>query len=211
MLIRMIERVSGRARFERIYDTWRKAPRNLRETVFTSAIGALGIRPEARDVLLPIDFGSGPEARRISAETRRQAVNWLDRGHALIIFPGGGVATSVSPWRGRAADLAWHPFVARLARRSGVRRLTMFVQGQNSRLFQWVSHFSCPLRVALIFRETRRVLRHPVKVAIADPVFVAELSAPDMVTALRERCFAMAPKGGPRADMVFDFPERIRF
>ena len=265
-LIRVVERLSGRAGFERIYRDWRGKPRSGRETVFTSAITALGIvpqvspedlaripakgpllvvanhpfgivdgllighlistrradiklishallcqPPEARDVLLPIDFGAGPEARRISAETRRQAVDWLDRGHALIIFPAGGVATSPSPWRGCAADLAWHPFIARLARRAGVQTLAIFVHGQNSRLFQWVSHYSYALRVALIFRETRRVMRKPVRVAIADPVAIADLAAPDAVMALRMRTFAMAPKGGPRADRVFEFPERISF
>ena len=159
--------------------------------------------PEARDVLLPIDFGSGPEARRLSAETRRQAVEWLERGHALIIFPGGGVATATSAWGRQAADFAWHPFVARLARRAGVRTLAIYVHGQNSRLFQWVSHFSYPLRVAMIFRETARTLRHPVRVAIAEPVAATE------VAALRARCFAMAPKGAAGADMVFEFPKRV--
>lgn len=265
-MIRAVERMSGRARIERIYRDWRVKPRDLRETVFTAAIKALGVKtevsaadmaripakgpllvvanhpygivdgllighlistrradiklichsllcqpPEAKDVLLPIDFGPGPEARRTSAETRRLAVDWLDRGHALIIFPAGGVATSVSPWKGSAADLAWHPFIARLARRAGVKTLAMYVDGQNSRLFQLVSHFSYPLRVALIFHETRRTLRRPVRVAIAEPVAAGELTGPDAVMGLRERTYAMAPKGGPRADMVFEFPERITF
>ncbi len=263
-LIRLVERLSGRAGFEAIYRDWRTRPVG-REGVFTSAVRRLGIQPdvsqgdlakipakgpllvvanhpygivdgllighliatrradiklishallcqppEARDCLLPIDFGAGPDARRTSAETRRAAVDWLERGHALIIFPAGGVATSVRPWTGIAADFAWHPFVARLARRTGVRTLVMYVHGQNSRLFHWVSHFSYPMRVALIFFETRRAMRHPVKVAIADPVTAADLASSDTTMALRERCFAMAPKGGPRAETVFEFPDRVQ-
>lgn len=265
-LIRLVERLSGRDRIERLYRDWRVKPRDLRETVFTAAIKALDVRtdvspedmaripakgpllvvanhpfgivdgllighlistrradiklichallcqpPEARDVLLAIDFGPGPEAKRTSAETRRQAADWLKQGHALIIFPAGGVATSVSPWRGQAADLAWHPFIARLAKLAGVQTLAMYVDGQNSRLFQWVSHFSYPLRVALIFRETRRVLRRPIRVAIAEPVLVADLDAADAVLGLRQRTYAMAPCGGPRAEAVFEFPHRISF
>ena len=265
-LIRAVERWSGRARFERIYRDWQQKPRDLRETVFTSAIRALGVRPEvsaqdmaripvtgpllvvanhpygivdgllighlistrradvklichallcqpieARDVLLPIDFGAGAEARRTSAETRKRAVEWLDRGHALIIFPAGGVATASRPLTGKAADLVWHPFIARLARRAGVKTLAMYVDGQNSRLFQMVSHLSYPLRVALIFRETARVLRRPVKVAIADPVDMTGADKGDLVGSLRARTYAMAPEGGPKAADVFEFPARIRF
>ena len=266
-LIRTVERLSGRARFERIYRDWQQKPRDLGETVFTSAIRALGVRAdvsaqdlaripatgpllvvanhpygivdgllighlistrrpdvklichallcqpvEARDVLLPIDFGTGPEARRISAETRRRSVEWLDAGHVLIIFPAGGVSTAPTPTRAVAADLEWHPFIARLARRTGVKTLAMYVHGQNSRLFQLVSHLSYPLRVALIFHETKRVLRRPVKVAIAEPVGMSEAAdKSDLVATLRERTYAMAPAGGPTSADVFVFPSRIRF
>jgi putative hemolysin len=166
---------------------------------------------EARDVLLPIDFGPGTEARRTSAETRRKAQDWLDQGHALIIFPAGGVATGVTPWRGVVADAVWHPFIARLAKRAGVKTLNMYVHGQNSRLFQAVSHYSYPLRVALIFRETKRALRRPVKVAIAEPVEMATVAKSDVVAALRGRTFAMAPAGVATAADVFEFPARITF
>lgn len=265
-LIRLVERLSGRAKFERIYDRWRRGARDPSAHVFTEAVRVLGIRadvgvadlaqipgrgpllvlanhpygildgllighlvatrrkdiklicharlcqpPEASEALLPVDFRDEAEARRVSAETRRLAVEWLDQGHVVIIFPGGGVATSPTPWQGAAADFAWHPFILRLARRPGVRVLTMFVHGQNSRLFQWVSHFSYPLRVALIFRETARALRRPVRVSIAPPVALAEVQAADRLLALRERCFAMAGEGGPEAAQVFEFPARIRF
>lgn len=265
-LIRVVERLSGRAHFEQIYRKWQQTPQDAQETIFTSAIKALGVvtdvteqdlnrippkgpllvvanhpfgivdgllighlistkradiklichsllcQPvEARDVLLPIDFGTGPDARRTSAETRRKAVEWLDDGHVLIIFPAGGVSTSVRPWRGNAADLVWHPFIARLARRAGVKTLSMYFHGQNSRLFQMVSHFSYPLRVALIFRETKRVMRRPIKVGIAEPIDMAAIDKADLVATLRERTYAMAPFGGPQSTEVFEFPTRISF
>lgn len=165
---------------------------------------------EARDVLLPIDFGAGPEARRTSAETRRKAVEWLDQGHVLIIFPGGGVATSVTPFAAQAADFEWHPFVARLARRTGVQTLALYVAGRNSRLFQVMSHLSYALRVALIFFETKRQMHKPMTVRIAEPVDCAAMGKADVVAWLRARTYAMAEPGGPVADQVFRFPARIQ-
>lgn len=263
-LIRMVERLSGRARFERIYQDWQQRPQDANETVFTSAIKELGVRydvseqdfanipakgpllvvsnhpygivdgllighlistrrsdiklichsllcqpPEAQGVLLPIDFGPGTDARRTSAETRRRAVEWLDQGHVLIIFPAGGVATTPRPLRGAAADFAWHPFIARLARRAGVQTLAMYVQGQNSRLFHLMSHLSYPMRVALIFHETKRAMRRVVKVGIAPPIEVRAGDKGDVVAALRQRSYAMRPAGAATAEDVFEFPPRI--
>ena len=265
-LIRAVERISGRATFERLYRDWRLRPRVPGETVFSSAIRALRVRPdlaegaldlipqtgpllvianhpfgiidgllighlvsqqradiklmchallcqppEARDILLPVDFGTGSEARRRSAETRRQAVDWLDQGHVLIIFPAGGVSTTQTPLARQAVDPDWHPFVLRLARRAGVRTVAMFVHGQNSRLFQVASALSYPLRVALIFHETRRRIGGSVKVSIAPPCAMASVGKTDVVAALRARTYSMAGPGGPRSDQVYRFPRHIRF
>jgi putative hemolysin len=80
--------------------------------------------PEAREFLLPVDFGGTPEAVQTSAMTRRRCVEWLRGGHAVAVFPAGSVSTSVTPLVGPAVDAAWHPFAAKLALLPGVRKLT---------------------------------------------------------------------------------------
>lgn len=188
--------------------------------------------PEARDVLLPVDFSAGAEARRTSAATRKAAVDWLDRGHALVIFPAGGVSTAPKPLSRRAADAEWHPFVARLAARPGVQVLPVFVEGQNSRLFQIVSHYSYPLRAALVIRETLRRRGRAVRLAVGQPFALTaedraagdgkagEGRAADgkagearagTVARLRAAVFALAGPTGPRAEETFVFPRRIRW
>lgn len=167
--------------------------------------------PEAKDVLLPVDFGHGPEARRTSAETRRLAVDWLDQGHVVVIFPAGGVATARKPFSRRAADAAWHPFISRLATRPGVQVLPVFIHGQNSRLFQVASHYSYPLRVALIFRETTRRMGRAVKLAVGAPMVLDEADKAGIVARLRAATFALAGGKGPVANDEFVFPKRIRW
>ena len=172
-------------------------------------------QPEAaRDVLLPVDFGPGEAARRTSAETRRQAADWLDQGHALIVFPAGSVATAPTPLAPHAVDAEWHPFAARLAARPGVQTVLMHVHGQNSRLFQVASHLSYPLRVALILRETARRIGRPVTVTVAPPFELGQHGRRGRGTAaaeLRRACWSMARADGADPDRVFVWPKHIRW
>jgi hypothetical protein len=66
-----------------------------------------------------------------------------------------------------------------------------------------------PLRVALIFFETKRKMNKPVTVRVAEPVECATMGKGDVVAWLRARTYAMAEPGGPEADYVFNFPPRI--
>lgn len=262
-LIRGVEVLSGSKTFERLYKDWKTLPRAQGESIFASAVDALGVQPtflaggpgfipktggvlvvanhpfgiidgllighlaslgrsdvklmvhsllaqppEAKDSLLPVDFGGTSGARRVSALTRKQAVDWLDDGHVLVIFPAGGIATTPRPWSIKAADPAWHPFLARLACRPGVRTVPVFVHGQNSRLFQIVSHVSYPLRVAMIFRETRRRLNRPVKVAVGRAIDCSVMERLHIVDHLREVTLSM---GGVDPKPQYVFPKRFKF
>lgn len=168
---------------------------------------------EARDVLLPVDFGPGEEARRTSLETRRRAAEWLEQGHVLIVFPAGSVSTAVTPLARHAHDAAWHPFIVRLAQRRGVRTVVMFLDGQNSRLFQIASHLSYPLRVALILRETAARVGATVRVSVSAPMEAGELprgaDRAAVADGLRRLCYGLAGPGGPDPAQVFIWPRWI--
>lgn len=163
---------------------------------------------EAADVLLPVDFGGTADARRTSAETRRAAKDWLDAGHVLIIFPAGGISTAPTPFARKAADPAWHPFIARLAQRPGVKTVPIFLHGQNSRLFQLVSHFSYPLRIALIFNETRRKMGRSVNVAVGRALDCTTWDRSTIVSRLRAACFALGGEDGSRE---YQYPKTFKF
>ncbi|PZR00031.1 MAG: acyltransferase [Cereibacter sphaeroides] len=170
---------------------------------------------EARDVVLPVDFGETEAARRTSLETRRQAAEWLDAGHVLIVFPAGSASTADKPLAEHATDAAWHPFAVRLAARKGVRTVMMFVHGQNSRLFQIASHLSYPLRVALILRETAKRVGTRVRVAVGPALTVADLPVGQdragTAQAFREMCYGLAGADGPDPAQVFVWPRYIRW
>src|SRR5687768_11903981 len=133
--------------------------------------------PEAAGHLLPINFEETREARAETLRSRFEAQAWLKAGHAIGIFPGGGVSFSRSAMRGPAVDLAWAPFTAKLARMEQCTIVPVHFSGQNSRLFQIVSHMSMTLRTALLFHETARRIGKSIEIRIGEPIQARDLQA----------------------------------
>ncbi len=155
--------------------------------------------------LLPIDFSGTPQARKTSAQSRRLAIELLAAGKTVAMFPAGGISTANVPFRGRAHDAAWHPFVSRLATIPGVTTLPVHFSGQNSRLFQTASHLSYPLRIALVFHETRRKCGKPFAMTIGAPIAaatLADLPKDGIAPFLRARTMALG-NGGPDEEFVW--------
>jgi putative hemolysin len=170
--------------------------------------------PEVDPYLLPVDFSGTPEARRLTAETRRKAATLLAAGKVVAVFPAGGVATANRPLTGRAVDAPWHPFVGRLATIPGVTTLPVHFSGQNSRLFQIASHTSYPLRVALIFHETRRRIGCPVELRVGAPVASADLARLDrdqVAAELHRRCMALASPALKNPEETYVWPRHIKW
>ena len=155
--------------------------------------------PEAAAHLLPVAFAPTREARETNVRSRLAAQAWLKQGHAIGIFPGGGVSTTEKPLHAQAVDLPWAPFTAKLLRMSGATVVPVFFTGQNSRLFQIASHLSLTLRLSLVFRETARRIGTNLNVRIGNPVPFEELAhlnnRDELVLELRRRTFGLARPG----------------
>ena len=164
--------------------------------------------PEVSQHLLPIDFSGTPEARRASGQSRKMAMDLLAAGKVVAIFPAGGIATANAPLRGKAFDAEWHSFMGRLATIPGVTVLPVFFHGKNSRLFQIASHLSYPLRVAMIFHETRRLMGRRLPAEVGAPVSAEVLRAlpkGEVAAALRRDVMRL----GGQSDEVFVWPSHV--
>lgn len=162
------------------------------------ANGVLTTVPEARDYLLPVDFAGTKQATAINILSRRTAQARLNDGHAIGIFPGGGVSTSERPLRGAALDLPWAPFLAKMIRSTRATVVPIHFSGQNSRLFQIASHLSVTLRLSLLFRETARRIGTRLDVRIGEPILFDDIAdirgRLELVADLRRRTFGLAPR-----------------
>jgi putative hemolysin len=125
--------------------------------------------PEIRPYSLPIDFSPTREAQALNLQTRREALRHLSEGTTVVVFPAGGVATSPTTF-GRAVDLPWKRFTARMIHSSRAQVLPLYFEGQCSPLFQFVSKFSLTLRLALIIREFRVRVGQPLRVHVGDVI-----------------------------------------
>lgn len=148
--------------------------------------------------LLPIDFRETKEALRTNLESRDKAIQRLKAGEALAIFPSGGVATSQS-WFGPAVDLEWKNFVLKLIQQSRATVVPLFIEGQNSRLFQMVSQVSMPLRLGLLLYETLNKMKRKINVTIGDPIAYEDLEKAcgrtEMLGYLRNKVEMLKDKG----------------
>jgi putative hemolysin len=158
--------------------------------------------PEMAERMLPVDFTDSAQARRTNVATRAAALRHLHEGGAVVIFPAGAVSTSPDLFgRKPAIDGPWSPFAARLVLQAKAPVVPIFFPGQNSTLFQFVSHVHVNLRLALFFHEVRRRIdsAFPVEIGTAIPFEnLAGLDRPSLTAEMRRATYALAGQPLPR-------------
>ncbi|WP_411035416.1 lysophospholipid acyltransferase family protein [Shinella sp. BYT-45] len=155
--------------------------------------------PEMQPYALPVSFEETKEALALNMKTRTEAVRLLKEGTTVIVFPAGGVATARKVF-GRAEDLPWKMFPAKLIQAAQASVIPVYFEGQNGRLFHLASKVSLTLRLSLLIREFRRLSGSTIAARIGGVIPWASLASGDRkaVTArLHEAVFAMAPRPRP--------------
>lgn len=131
--------------------------------------------PEIQPYSLPISFEETKDAVALNLKTRQEAVRLLKEGVTIIIFPSGGVATA-HKGIGVAEDLPWKMFVARMVQSAKASVVPVYFEGQNGRLFHFVSQFSMTLRTSLLIREFQRLCGSPIKAHVGELIDWSELA-----------------------------------
>jgi len=170
--------------------------------------------PEMVPYALPVDFSDTKEALKNNLAMRSEAVRLLKDGVTIVIFPAGGVATAPKVL-GRAVDLPWKLFVARLVRDARASVVPLFFCGQNGRLFHLVSqpmnlcesparlprlvgNLSLTLRLSLLVREFARLSGRAIEVRIGPVLHWQELDAlkdrKALLARLHDAVFSLAPR-----------------
>lgn len=154
--------------------------------------------PEIRPYSLPIDFSETREAVDTNLKSRAEARRLLKEGVTIVVFPAGGVATASNPF-GKAEELPWKTFTARLIQQARASVLPVYFEGQNSLLFHAVSRYSLTLRLSLLVSEFRRFpdKRFPAHVGRVTPF--EELVSNEDRKALTQELYLMVQRLAPDA------------
>jgi len=111
-----------------------------------------------------------------NARALRQALQWLGRGGAVIVFPSGEVASFDWPAR-RVREPAWKDTAARLAMSVGATVVPVGITGTNSVTFHAAGLAHPRLRTALLVREALNKPGTTLQVKLGRPLPPERLTA----------------------------------
>ncbi len=111
-----------------------------------------GIDEDATKYMIPVPFTHEADAQEKMVEMRRLAMEHLEAGGLITLFPSGVVASS-DTFFGPAIEREWNVFTAKMIRKSGATVVPCFFPGSNSRWYQIADKISATLRQGLLLHE----------------------------------------------------------
>ena len=125
--------------------------------------------------MVPVPFPHEEGALEKGLEMRRIAMEHLQNGGVVILFPSGSVATSET-WFGPAVEAEWNPFTAKMILRSNAVIVPIHFPGQNSRWYQIANKISPIIRQGLLLHEVAFALNKPQAPIVGAPIGREEIA-----------------------------------
>jgi putative hemolysin len=154
--------------------------------------------PEIRHLALPIDFSETRDAIKTNVESRNAARRLLREGVTIVVFPAGGVATA-DRLAGKAEELPWKTFTARMIQQAEAAVLPVYFEGQNGSLFHLASRYSLTVRLALMVSELRKFVKATIPVHVGAVVPFSDLACRNDRQALTHELYARVHQLAPPA------------
>ena len=125
---------------------------------------------------------------------------WLSQGHCLLIFPAGRVGL-YRPEKGYVTDEPWDLIALSLGAMTKAVFVPVFVEGECSSLFSFLSWYIYPMKLLFLIWEFLRSFKKTVVFHVGRPIPASSLAAMGKRRAnawLRMRCYLQCPAGeGP--------------
>ena len=125
--------------------------------------------------MIPVPFYHEENALKKSLEMRKSAMDHLENGGVVVIFPSGKVASSETMF-GDVVEGDWNPFTAKLIQKSGANVVPIFFPGSNSRIYQIANQISATLRQGLLIYEVVHAMNKPQKPLVGSLIKQDEIS-----------------------------------
>ena len=125
--------------------------------------------------MIPVPFDHEENALKKSLEMRKTAMDHLENGGVVVIFPSGKVASSETMF-GDVVEGDWNPFTAKLIQKSGANVVPIFFPGSNSRIYQIANQISATLRQGLLIYEVVHAMNKPQKPLVGSLIKQDEIS-----------------------------------
>ena len=125
--------------------------------------------PEIAEFMIPVPFPHEENSRELGLAMRQEAMEQLERGGVVILFPAGRVACSET-WFGPAIEAEWNLFTHKMIQKSGAAILPIHFTGCNSRLYMIANKLSATFRQGLLLHEIRRALNKPQRPYVGAPI-----------------------------------------
>jgi putative hemolysin len=128
-----------------------------------------GLDESAASFMIPVPFPHEPDAQAKMLEMRAAAMEHLEKGGLIALFPSGAVAASES-MLGPAIEGEWNVFTAKMIRKSGATIVPFYFTGSNSRWYQIANRISPVLRQGLLIHEVVHSFDKPQAPVIGNPI-----------------------------------------